>query len=470
VWLLCLGVASVVVGLVPARAGGRLVWRSPHPLATQVNGSDPNAIFSALNTNSSGGGIEGQVGPSLYSVAPGAGVFGIFNAGSGTGEGVLGFASNGSGMIAESYGGPYATLYSQNYSPFAGPAVQAVSNGNSVVGQSQDTNSIVGITYLPQSPSPQIPSAPIAAGVLGEDVGPTPSANGCGPPLYCFSNAGVVGISANGLAGVWGSGNHYGVYGSGYDGVYGSGYLYGVYGDGFIGVEGHTTSAYGTAVSAVTQVGPGNKAYIFAGSGDNGYANIDNSGNMVLSGHLTTAGGTLVATRTISGGLVAAYSPQQTEPTMEDVGEAELVNGYAAVGLDPKFSAAIDHTVNYLVFITPQGDSNGLYVAQKGPQGFVVREHGMGRSTLAFDYRIVAKPYGVRAARLPVLRDVVPPVPRGMVPGRPGLPGLLSRVSGSRSRLESVPGGVHNPPIPPAPPAAAPWVVRRLINASLKGN
>lgn len=46
----------------------------------------------------------------------------------------------------------------------------------------------------------------------------------------------------------------------------------------------------------------------------------------------------------------------------------------------------------YLVFLTPQGDANPLFVAQKMPSGFFVRESKGGRSMLFFDYRIVAQP------------------------------------------------------------------------------
>jgi hypothetical protein len=46
----------------------------------------------------------------------------------------------------------------------------------------------------------------------------------------------------------------------------------------------------------------------------------------------------------------------------------------------------------YLVFITADGPSKGLYVAQKTNSGFIVRENPGGSSTLVFDYRIVANP------------------------------------------------------------------------------
>jgi hypothetical protein len=107
--------------------------------------------------------------------------------------------------------------------------------------------------------------------------------------------------------------------------------------------------------------------------------------------------------RTASNVAVGTYAPEQTVRSIEDVGEGRLVAGTALVRLDPSFAAATDPKSPYLVFITPQGESNGLYVTQKTQRGFAVRENAGGRSTIAFDYRIVATPFGSTATRLPVL-------------------------------------------------------------------
>ena len=61
-----------------------------------------------------------------------------------------------------------------------------------------------------------------------------------------------------------------------------------------------------------------------------------------------------------------------------------------------------------MVFITPAGDSRGLYVANRTLAGFWVRENQGGRSTLFFDYRIVAHPLHAPNTRLPA----VAPMPR----------------------------------------------------------
>jgi hypothetical protein len=93
---------------------------------------------------------------------------------------------------------------------------------------------------------------------------------------------------------------------------------------------------------------------------------------------------------------------------MEDFGEAQLVNGRGYVRLDTALSDVIDNRNAYQVFLTPEGDSKGLYVTQKSPAGFAVRESSGGHATLAFAYRILAKPVDDDAQRL----ALAPPLPR----------------------------------------------------------
>ncbi|HEY7992998.1 MAG TPA: hypothetical protein VID24_02160 [Candidatus Eremiobacteraceae bacterium] len=99
---------------------------------------------------------------------------------------------------------------------------------------------------------------------------------------------------------------------------------------------------------------------------------------------------------------VGEYAPTETEPTIEDNGEAALVDGVANVEMDQKFVNVIDPAKEYLVSVTPEGDCEGLFVASRGPNGFVVRELRHGHHSLSFEYRIVAKRSGVDAPRLPM--------------------------------------------------------------------
>ena len=85
---------------------------------------------------------------------------------------------------------------------------------------------------------------------------------------------------------------------------------------------------------------------------------------------------------------------------MEDFGSATVQNGVVTVTIDPMFAKTVSATTDYHVFLTPNGDSKGLYVIAKTPTSFEVHESGGGRSTLAFDYRIVAKRRGYEKQRM----------------------------------------------------------------------
>jgi hypothetical protein len=144
---------------------------------------------------------------------------------------------------------------------------------------------------------------------------------------------------------------------------------------------------------------------------------IAGDGTTVAAGSITQFGSPLIATRTLGGSAEIAYGSRETRPTIEDVGEANLVAGSAYVPIDHTFGATIDPNVNYLVFVTPQGDTQGLYVTGKTRAGFYVREHG-GSSDIAFDYRIVAKPAFENGARLPDIRTM-PALARFMMRSAP---------------------------------------------------
>jgi hypothetical protein len=75
--------------------------------------------------------------------------------------------------------------------------------------------------------------------------------------------------------------------------------------------------------------------------------------------------------------------------------------GVANVSFERDFASTIDRNSPYYVFLTPLGDARGLYVSIKAPSGFQVRETEHGRSSIAFDYRIVARPLGAKNDRLP---------------------------------------------------------------------
>jgi hypothetical protein len=108
----------------------------------------------------------------------------------------------------------------------------------------------------------------------------------------------------------------------------------------------------------------------------------------------------VIAFDTPTGQKVTNYATMSSTPNVEDFGEAQLTGGQAYVSLKQAFAGEIDARTSYMVFITPEGDTRGVYVTQKTPAGFVVRENQGGRSNAAFSYRIVAKSFGSAAATM----------------------------------------------------------------------
>jgi len=94
------------------------------------------------------------------------------------------------------------------------------------------------------------------------------------------------------------------------------------------------------------------------------------------------------------------YCMESPESWFEDFGEAKLVKGKAAVKIDKDF-AGVAKTDAYHVFLSPYGESNGLYVSRRNRNGFEVREQSGGRNTLTFSYRVVARRKDVPSERLP---------------------------------------------------------------------
>jgi hypothetical protein len=161
-------------------------------------------------------------------------------------------------------------------------------------------------------------------------------------------------------------------------------------------VGGFNTDAATGASGVYGQSENGYGVYGFVANGS-GYA-LAAQGNAIVSGEIYTGGACkdgCIGTR-----HQVSFSARTSQPTTDDVGEGALRAGSAHVVLAPDFVNTIDSTKPYVVLLTPEGDA-ALYVANRTASGFDVRQIGGGRSSVAFAYRIVAKPYGVRDERLP---------------------------------------------------------------------
>lgn len=225
-------------------------------------------------------------------------------------------------------------------------------------------------------------------GVLGQST----AGNGIEGQASHNDTAGVAGYWQN--AGSSGTKKGIGVYG--YAG--GSGSLRTANGAYGLWAEVNAASSSSAAVYAQTDGG----ANIFTGVGQShaDHCIIDSTANLSCTGAIQGATPIRVRQASESGRSVTTYTPESATATIEDVGTARMSGGVANVKLDAAFAAATDRRW-YYVFLTPLGDTGGLYVSMKTPLGFQVRETEHGRSNLEFDYRVVAHPYGAKYDRLP---------------------------------------------------------------------
>ena len=168
-------------------------------------------------------------------------------------------------------------------------------------------------------------------------------------------NAGVVGRSRT--TGVIGDGT------AGQIGVEGFGTMYGVYGHVDFASPNRAASACSGAAAMDLGVPDSytGRAGVFVGPGrGDGRPHVHRQLGRV--GHQVRRGAPQDGTHRL------LYSIESPESQFEDFGEARLVKGRARVAIDRDFAAVAD-TRQYHVFLTPYGDSHGLYVSAPQPPG-----------------------------------------------------------------------------------------------------
>jgi hypothetical protein len=317
-----------------------------------------SAVEGMINSTSPGLNSAGVRGINNGTGSQGVGVWGTQNGG-GTGVvgttpsgiGVLGSSADGTGVQASSSTGP--GIFASSAGGFG---VQGESSTGTAVWASSGTGTgVYGETYSTENTVYAV-----------EGISQSTASQ--------LNTTAVRGMSldttANGI-GVWGSQN-----GAGY-GVYGT----------------VTGNGYGVVGSAPT----GSPGYGLFALGDTG-----------------ATGTKSAAVRFTDGRYRKLYCMESPECWFEDFGSATLRNGRAVVRLDPKFAQTVK-TDAYHVFLSAEGDSDGLFISEKRSNGFVVREQHGGRSTLPFSYRVVAIRKDVKAPRfqvtgIPALATATKPV------------------------------------------------------------
>lgn len=86
------------------------------------------------------------------------------------------------------------------------------------------------------------------------------------------------------------------------------------------------------------------------------------------------------------------FAPESPEIVFQDYGIGQLLNGEARIDLDPVLKSSLHINENHplKVFVTLEGDCNGVYVTNKSVDGFTVKELNNGTSNVSFSWQIVA--------------------------------------------------------------------------------
>ena len=318
-----------------------------------VNSSNP--ILLMHNTGAGDGVDLWASGSNANGIYANAGYTGVYGTGGNTGVVGVGGTYGGSfsgndGILAE---GSAAGVWSlSNTDSYFNTAIFGAEYGST-----QETVGIEGYT-----------ASPAGLGIYGQLVGAARSAYG-----------------SSGVA-IWGDTNQKGA-----TGVLGS------IDDGYAGqFVNNSPSGYITLNVADEDNTYSSGLLFYAESyGFGGLCAIDVNGNLGCTG-------TFAPVVSVEGGSrkLELNSISSPESWFEDFGSGQLSNGKAVISIEPTFLETINTEVAYHVFLTPNGESRGLYVSAKSPTSFEVREQGGGTSDIDFDYRIVAKRRGFESVRL----------------------------------------------------------------------
>jgi hypothetical protein len=336
--------------------------------ALPSNGGD--AILATGGSAASGVGSGGRgiraVGGSGGSFSGGTGVEGT--GGAPFGIGVRGFGggtngSQGAGVSGTTNSGTNAAVQGTNLG--TGPGVQGQSESGTGVQGSGGSAGVSGETTS-------------GNGVMGTSV------SGTGVQGQSISGDGILGFSSGDLK--------YSLAGSG------SGQAH--------GLIGYSQNPFG--VSGINQNGNN-----WAGAFFNAGATAPNSGakGLFVQGDFLVLNGTKnAAVKTQRFGHRKMYAVEATENVFEDFGTATLKGGKARVDLDEMFAETVNTGQKYQVFMTPRGDSKGLFVSAQDARGFTVQESQNGTGSYDFDFRVVAKVRGYEKTRMEQFEP--PPLPK----------------------------------------------------------
>jgi hypothetical protein len=397
-------------GIAAGATGAAALILASHPAACAQALAITANVVTCATTSACIGGANTSSGPGIS----GTSAKGVAITGSGT-SGISGTGTSGYGISGKSTSGVGIEGVSSTGDGIKG-------NSTSSSGVYGESNTGFGVWGVSSSSS----------GVYAQTSGAGASAVWGASNSTSSSAIGVYGRASNGTGVSGTSTNGDGIVGS-------SAYGDGAYVSSSLGNALVAQSTYGTAAAAYTSAGGealyaeadnpngataivGNSPYgdplELYGSGGNVVFYVDNSGNFYYAG----TGYPFSAAQ--GGATVKSFTGTTTLPTVEDTGTGQLSAGTAAVMLDSAFAASIDTRTPYNVFITPDGDTRGLFVATKTARGFIVREAQGGSSSVSFDYRIVATARGATGQRMSFVDLRSMPRLNVRAPRKPNLPSV----------------------------------------------
>jgi len=392
------------------------------------------------NTGSTGYGVYGvnnSTGRGVYGVNTSTG-YGVYGGNNNSGQGVRGYNSGtGYGIFARSANSSGKALGVNNTTTSGTALISAGNNGAlyNFTGSGGTFNGSLGVVGLTTSAT--------GTGISGiGNAGTTSNTLTAGSGIAGSGNTGVYGKSTSSTGtGIIGVGNNNGTITthSRGSGISGSADTIGVFG--YAGNGDDNSANYGNAgaefvldgdndpttnsnnsesnraraiLAGFDNVAPfgaphgTRESYFggyFSGGNENGssqtYAYV---GMRYRIGNNGTSGGNTTDYKIIGTGSVSTlikdqegnhrtlFAPEAPEVLFQDFGVGTLINGVAKIDIDPilKNGIFVDSQHPLKVYVTLEGDCNGIYVTNKSIDGFTVKELQGGTSNVSFSWQLVA--------------------------------------------------------------------------------
>lgn len=342
--------------------------------AAPVNSNQQFNVGSTFTNGTAIGGYSGGTGVGIYGQNIGTG-YGVFGLNSGGGDGIRAESFDGNGLSIYALDGPILsdnTFFGAD--GLASFTDDAISNGIWAVNLNSSGTGILG-AYDDLSIYP----------TTGSGV------SGSGPRLgiYAYAGAGNATVANRGNAAASfildtdsntntnGTNNGTRAFSklAGFDNVSPDGTL-------------ATANSYYGGYFVGGNLNNGTPSYAYAGIKYNANGNGIYGTNYKIIGNGTNS--TLI--KDSQGNPRIMFSPEAPEILFQDYGVGKLINGIARIEIDPilKYSLHVDKDHPLKVFVTLEGDCNGVFVTDKSINGFTVKELNGGRSNVSFSWQIVA--------------------------------------------------------------------------------